>query len=136
MRPARTCEPNARKRSLRSFRRDESNCKEEIMEEPLGSLKTLRQQSAEDMLAIREEFKALEQRIQYLILSNLRYQAERDLEILNRWALQARPNLDIADCAEAAALSTTLPQALGEGAVADEPITAEEHTAPEGPVVG
>lgn len=125
-------EPNARKRSLRSFRRGESNYKEE----PLESLKTLQQQSAEDLLAIREEFNVLELHIQYLILSNQKYLAERDLEILNRWALQARPNLDIADCAEAAALSTTLPQALGEGAFADEPITAEEPTAPEGPVAG
>lgn len=66
------------------------------------------------MLAIVRHCKILEQQIQKMMLSNQRDFVERGLRNLNQWALLSRRNLDVANCAEAAALSTTLPRAMGK----------------------
>ncbi|KFZ06412.1 hypothetical protein V501_07435 [Pseudogymnoascus sp. VKM F-4519 (FW-2642)] len=68
---------NARKRSLRSFRYDGSTCTE----------------------AMKQDY------VQKLLLSNQKYFAERGLASLNQWAPGARRNIDVAKCAEAAALT-------------------------------
>jgi hypothetical protein len=48
--------------------------------------------------------------------------ARFDLECSRRWALGVRRDLDVADCAEAAALSTSLPRAVGRRAVAGKSV--------------
>ncbi|OBT67552.1 hypothetical protein VE03_03795 [Pseudogymnoascus sp. 23342-1-I1] len=112
-------ERSARKQSLRSFSRSK-----QAMAEPITS-RIFQKQSDVDNLTLREQFKVLEQQTLNMMLSNRRQTVEMDLESLNQWVLQARQNFDIGDCAKAAALSTTLPRTLGEGAVANGPITAE-----------
>ncbi|OBT96157.1 hypothetical protein VE01_06822 [Pseudogymnoascus verrucosus] len=53
-------------------------------------------------------------------LARLREQSNRSLQGL---LLMARKELDVADCANAAARSRTLPRAMGESTVTEEPVT-------------
>ncbi|OBT82793.1 hypothetical protein VE02_09012 [Pseudogymnoascus sp. 03VT05] len=48
--------------------------------------------------------------------------AQFDLAYFRRWALRFRRDLDVSDCAEAAALSTSLPRAVGRRAVAGKSV--------------
>lgn len=50
--------------------------------------------------------------------------ARFDLECSRRWAPGVRRDLDVADCAEAAALSTSLPRAVGRRAVVGKSVAA------------
>lgn len=101
-----------RKRSLQSFRYDESTCTEAMKLDYVRRLRAVK--CSEAMLAINRHCKILEQQIQKMMLSNQRDFVERGLRNLNQWALLSRRNLDVANCAEAAALSTTLPRAMGK----------------------
>lgn len=103
---------NPRKRSLRSFRCDESTCTEAMKLDYVRRLRAVK--CSETMLAINRHSKILEQQIQKMMLSNQRDFVERGLRNLNQWALLSRRNLDVANCAEAAALSRTLPRAMGK----------------------
>ena len=68
------------------------------------------------------------------VLGEMWFHLIQDRRFLGQWARSARKNLDVAECAGAAARPKTLPQALGGGVVAEEPVTAKEHTAPESSV--
>jgi hypothetical protein len=76
---------NPRKRSLRSFRYDESTCTEAMKLDYVRRLRAVK--CSEAMLAINRHCKILEQQIQKMMLSNQRDFVERGLRNLNQWAL-------------------------------------------------
>lgn len=102
--------PNAHKRRLRSF--DEATYKEEAMLMQVAGLRMIEQKA-----------EACKHSIQMMLLAEKRY-AEWGLEMLNLFVPQARQELDAADCAEAAALSTSLPRAVGRRAVVGKSVAA------------
>ncbi|OBT74902.1 hypothetical protein VF21_06093 [Pseudogymnoascus sp. 05NY08] len=111
---------NPRKRSLRSFRYDGSMCTAAMKLDYVRRLRAV--ESSVGLPAIDRHFNTLEQHIQKLLLSIQKFIVEGGLRNLNQWALISRRNLDVADCAEAAALSTSLPRAVGRRAVAKKSV--------------